>query len=1095
MLDRSPESNRNDSIRVGLLAPLTGIVELYGPEIVWAARIACEQVNENGGVLGRPLEIVVADDGSLPDSAVPAAHRLLDDDGCVALIGNLLSNSRIAVSDLVSDARKVPLLNFSFYEGSITSPYFFHFAALPNQQVAKMIPYMTEHVGPKMFFAGSNYEWPRGSIDYGMRTLDSVGGETVGEEYLPIGTQEVDELLEKVLKSGADVFVPYFAGADQVNVLTRFTEMGLKDRVAVVMGHYDEAMAGRLSPEVRGGFYSSNTYFMGIETRENEEYLRRLKSRQDVDGVWPHGNGVLTNFGEGVYHCVKAFAEAANRSGSVDAADLVESLETVKTSGPQGVVTMNRDTHHATVNTFLSRCNVDGTFTILESFGQIHPVIPERYRSEFHRPAPIPVSGKAAVKKIAGRFPVAEPQAGACVTDVDGSILYVNSGFKEIWGSDESMVEAGRQVADLWMNPDEIRKVLKAPFGTEAWTGQLLARIGSGKQRLLDVAIAEMLDNYHQRIGFTFSCVDLSVPEGVDDFTIESPSDKILSVADIAIIAVVANGEIVQVNTSAVELFGYSREEMVGMSVHLLLPPRFRDAHETHLSRFAVSAAGSISMAERGELSGYKKDGSEFPLEASVAKVRSGDAELMVVTLRDITERKSVEEALTWQATHDPLTGLPNRTLIGDRLQNALARSGRDGSKVALLFVDVDGFKLVNDSYGHEQGDEVLKEVADRLVGMVRPGYTVARFGGDEFLILTERVNSEAQVGAFADRLIDGIKAPLEIGTGEVSVTVSVGIAMGNGNTHTATDMLRMADGAMYLAKQTGRDGWKIFDETIRERARRELVIASGLRSVVQNGELRIVAQPLVKAGSELPVGVEVLLRWDSPQGPISPELFIPIAERNGNIVPIGRWVFEKACELKAQWQKEFGVTGSPFISINVSARQLAVPGTVEEFKSILKRTGADPKGLVLEVTETALMTDVEENVQVLKNLAALGMKLAIDDFGTGYSSLGQMVSMPLHSLKIDKMFVQGLRSVKDTTEVVTAIIRMAHSLGLEVTAEGVETQEQLWILQSLGCDRAQGYLMYEPMELKAATKLFRSLRNKKGGSVAKNIYAESPTP
>lgn len=370
-----------ESIRLGLMPPLTGLVALYGPEIVWAARIACDEINQRGGVLGRRLELVIEDDGSLPDTAVPAAKRLVDDHGCVAIIGNLLSNSRIAVAAQVTEPARIPYLNFSFYEGSITGRYFFHFAALPNQQIDQMLPFMAKRFGLKMFFAGSNYEWPRGSIDAAKRALRRLDGDVVGEEYLPMGADvaEIDRLLAQVARSGADVFVPYFAGQDQITLLTRFTELGLKQHMAVVMGHYDEMMVSQLTPEVREGFYSSNTYFMSLDTPENRHYLQRLARQPGVSGIWPHGNGILTNFGEGTYLCVQAFARAAEAAGSTDPEALVDALEKVRVRGPQGQVEMNAATHHASVNTFLSRCNLDGTFSIVQHFGCNRAWIPERY--------------------------------------------------------------------------------------------------------------------------------------------------------------------------------------------------------------------------------------------------------------------------------------------------------------------------------------------------------------------------------------------------------------------------------------------------------------------------------------------------------------------------------------------------------------------------------------------------------------------------------------------------------------------------------------------------------------------------------------------
>ncbi|MDH5360098.1 MAG: transporter substrate-binding protein [Gammaproteobacteria bacterium] len=373
-----------ESVKLGVMPPLTGLVGIYGREISHAAQIACDEVNRDGGVLGRPLEIIIEDDGSLPDTSVKAAEKLIDTHECSAIIGNLLSNSRIAVAYRVAEPRKIPYLNFSFYEGSILSRYFFHFAALPNQQIHRMIPYMKNIYGSRMFFAGNNYEWPRGSIAAGKEALLNSGGEVVGEAYLPIGVSDsdIDNLLDDVERASPDVFVPYFAGSDQVLLLTRFTERKLKDKIAVVMGHYDEMMASQLTPEVRDGFYSSNTYFMSINNKKNHEYLSSLSNLDGVDGVWPNGNGILTNFGEGVYVCVKAFAKAANKAGSLESEDLIEVLSDISVDAPQGHVSMSSEHHHAIVNTYLSRCNCQGVFEIIESFGALEPAIPARYNHQ-----------------------------------------------------------------------------------------------------------------------------------------------------------------------------------------------------------------------------------------------------------------------------------------------------------------------------------------------------------------------------------------------------------------------------------------------------------------------------------------------------------------------------------------------------------------------------------------------------------------------------------------------------------------------------------------------------------------------------------------
>lgn len=420
------------TVRLGLMPPLTGVVELYGAEIMRAGHVACQEINECGGVLGQPLELIVEDDGSLPESAVAAATRLVDHHGCTAIIGNLLSNSRIAVAYRVAEPRKIPYLNFSFYEGSILSHYFFHFAALPNQQIDRMIPHMREKFGPRMFFAGNNYEWPRGSIDAAKQALVRAGGEVTGEEYFPIGVDgpSIERLLDQIENLAPDVFVPYFAGADQVSLLTRFTARGLKNRIAVVMGHYDEMMASQLPPDVREGFYSSNTYFMSVDTPVNRGYLARLAKLPNVDGIWPLGNGILTNFGEGAYVCVKAFAQAANAAGSLDSEKLIGHLKTICVAAPQGTVRMDPTTHHATVNTYLARCTASGAFEIVDYFGAIAPTLPERYNHQR-------LSHQATLEediRLQARILEQMSEAVFLINTTDEAIVYTNGGADRMFG-------------------------------------------------------------------------------------------------------------------------------------------------------------------------------------------------------------------------------------------------------------------------------------------------------------------------------------------------------------------------------------------------------------------------------------------------------------------------------------------------------------------------------------------------------------------------------------------------------------------------------------------------------------------------------------
>ncbi len=930
---------------------MSGVVEMYGPEIVWAAQIACAEVNERGGVLGRPLELIIEDDGSLPETAVPAALRLVEKHRCVAIIGTLLSNSRIAVASRVAEPRQVPYLNYSFYEGSIEARHFFHFAALPNQQIDPMIPYMAERFGRKMYFAGNNYEWPRGSIDAARRALLAHGGTSVGEEYHPIGVsaRDLEGLLDRVERSGTDVFVPYFAGADQVELLVRFSRRGLAKRMAVVMGHYDEVMVSRLPPEVREGLYSSNTYFMSVDTPENRGYLERLATHPGVEGIWPHGNGIVTNFGEGAYVCVHAFANAANDAGSLESASLVSALERVSLRAPQGLVRMDPRTHHAYVNTFLARCRADGTFEIIERFGSNAPEIPERYRRSSSAP---PTRGKAT-------YP---PPRSSLV-------------------------------------------------------------------------------------------------------------DPILSVADASVIVTDRTGRILQANPAACHLFGYSEAELVGDSVHMLIPPQYRHRHVADVHEFARGEREASYMGERGEVAGYRKDGSVFPAEASICRLELDGDRVLVVTLRDITDRKRTEAALTWQATHDPLTQLPNRALIRERLVGALERSARDGSHVALLFLDLDGFKLINDFTGHDVGDAVLVAAANRLVEEVRPGDTVGRLGGDEFVILCEQVDGPDSVAELARRLNEALREPIRIDGHSLFLTVSIGIAVGQGSTHSAEDLLRAGDSAMYVAKDRGRDGFRFFSADLHQEAGRRLMVANGLRVALARQEFRLVCQPIVSTATSRVIGGELLLRWSPPSGDVSPAFFVPIAEVTGSIVPIGKWVFEEACRIEASIRARFG-SQAPYLSVNLSTRQLAQEDLAALFDEAMRRSGANPTRIMLEITETSLMSDAVANLEVLRRLADLGLRVAVDDFGTGYSSLAQLLRLPVSSLKIDREFVSRLDTNRESRAITSAVVGMAKALELGAVAEGVENEAQLAALDEMGCEAVQGFLLHRPMSIDAFVDL-----------------------
>jgi diguanylate cyclase (GGDEF)-like protein len=429
----------------------------------------------------------------------------------------------------------------------------------------------------------------------------------------------------------------------------------------------------------------------------------------------------------------------------------------------------------------------------------------------------------------------------------------------------------------------------------------------------------------------------------------------------------------------------------------------------------------------------------------------------------------SAAHIVAWRTSEnqlrDPLTGLPSRALFVSRLSQALERMGRQpGTSVAVLFLDLDSFKVINDSLGHPSGDTLLVDVADRLRHALRRHETVARFGGDEFAILCEDIADERGAIAAAERVLEALESAFELAHGDAFTSASIGIALSGDPAQSCDDLIRDADAAMYRAKAQGGGRYAMFDELTHERAVHRLEHEQALRRAIEREELRVFFQPEVSLSTSDVVGVEALVRWEHPdRGLLGPGEFVPLAEETGLIVPIGAWVLREACRRMQRWQAVRGPDEPLTLSVNVSARQLAygaLPGTVA---AILAETGVDARDLCLEVTESVLIEDLESSRATLCALEALGVRVAIDDFGTGYSSLQHLRRFPVDSVKIDRSFVAGLPHSPEDEAIVSAVTELAHALGLSVTAEGVETVEQLASLRACGCDTAQGFLLARP--------------------------------
>ena len=436
----------------------------------------------------------------------------------------------------------------------------------------------------------------------------------------------------------------------------------------------------------------------------------------------------------------------------------------------------------------------------------------------------------------------------------------------------------------------------------------------------------------------------------------------------------------------------------------------------------------------------------------------------MVGICWDITDRREIEAQLVQQALHDHLTGLPNRALLIDRLTQVVAGLQRHPGTVAVLFIDVDRFKNINDSLGHEAGDDVLIALARRFVAAIRPEDTVARFGGDEFVVLCPGVDGLAAALDIAARLQEVVAQPMSVRGSEIVVSISTGVHTSTSAADRPGTLLRDADAAMYRAKRDGRARTVVFDEAMRTEAIGRLDTEIELRRAIASDQLDVHYQPLIDIATGALTGVEALARWQHPtRGSVPPTEFIAIAEETGLIVPLGEWVLDRACRQLHHWQYQHPDRHDLVMSVNLSGVQLRQPDLLERITAVLEDTAVDPHRLILELTESVLMDDPIETLRVLRDLKQLGLRLSVDDFGTGYSSLAYLKRFPVDALKIDRTFVDGLGTDPDDSAIVTAVLALASALGLTSIAEGIETQAQLNALAALGCQRAQGFLLGRP--------------------------------
>gem|GEM_PF-2163045 len=577
-------------------------------------------------------------------------------------------------------------------------------------------------------------------------------------------------------------------------------------------------------------------------------------------------------------------------------------------------------------------------------------------------------------------------------------------------------------------------------------------------------------------IGESKQCSDDLLARARDEaLSREAQYKAVVDNAAEGILTFALDGSVLSFNRAAQAIFGWNEAEIVGRPASTLVPSELHDA----LGQFLATCEETGTAAGQSndiEIAGVRRDGTQFPMVVSTSAI-TGSANAIFISgvVRDLSEQKALEAQLTFQAMHDSLTGLANRMMLTDRLDQTLARVRRHGRMCGVFYVDLDRFKAVNDTLGHSVGDQLLTEAAVRITTAVRELDTVARLGGDEFVVLCEDIEGIHHATEVAERIIGIFQSPFRLGGENISVSASVGIALSTDGVETAEAILANADTAMYRAKSNGRGCFQLFDQTMQDWVIEQAALEAALRQAVPRGELVLYGQPIVEAQTGLIEGFEVLVRWERPGfGLLGPYGFITTAEETGLILEIGSWVLDQACLHAATWAKRWPDRRLP-VAVNISGRQLLAGDIVKIVAGTLARTSLDPTLLTLELTESTLIDDATTVEPILRSLRDLGVNLALDDFGTGYSSLSYLRAFPFNIVKIDQSFIRTIGTRQEDAAIVAAVIGLAKNLGLDVVAEGVETQEQLAALRELACHHLQGYLFAKPQPILRVTELLET--------------------
>jgi diguanylate cyclase (GGDEF)-like protein/PAS domain S-box-containing protein len=665
-------------------------------------------------------------------------------------------------------------------------------------------------------------------------------------------------------------------------------------------------------------------------------------------------------------------------------------------------------------------------------------------------------------RKLAEQLPV-----GVFINDVEGECRYVNDHWRRLSGLTAEEAEGMGWMRAL--HPDDREPVLQlwrrmAEQGSEI-VAQYRFRTPSGREVWLNTRAVPMRDRASHITGYLGASTDIAELKKTEE-TLRASEARFRNYFELPLIGIALIGSDKrwrEVNDRLCEMLGYRRSRLLGMTWAEMTHPDDQAAEEVQLERVINRRIEGYSLDKRF----IRQDGALLYTSVSTRCVRraNGIVDCFVTVVQDITERRQAAEHIEHLAYYDVLTGLPNRSLLNDRLQQALLRAGREHNLAGMLLVDLDRFKLINDALGHKIGDLLLSEVATRLQQCLRQCDTISRQGGDEFAILLPDLTSSDDATRVAQRMLDAMMQPFRLDGRELNITCSIGISLYPRDGRTSESLIKNADIALYRAKDMGRNNYQFYLSGGTMLSRERLNLETDLRHAMNRRQLELYYQPKWDFRTDAITGAEALIRWNHPDlGLVSPARFIPIAEESGLVLPMGEWILRAAVNEIGQLHRE-GFTGLR-VAVNLSALQFRQPNLKDRVQEVLMTSDFDSSCLELELTEGILMHNNEENMTALRAFKAMGVRIAIDDFGTGYSSLSYLQRFPVNVLKIDRAFVMDLPGNTSSAAIVDAIVTLAHGLDLEVVAEGVETPEQKAFLQTRGCDEGQGYYFGRPMPL-----------------------------